>query len=252
MTAANERPNSIILSVETDDIKLARNIIRNLSDYVAGILVPTWLRGYTNLFSFIRKEMKNELWLNIGATYPSQLRGTVADTLIQLFSHTDSRSFLYPKGFIVACSDNLIPCLRYFFEEEIRKFNKRVMHYQIPKHWQPEIYVTTALTMASSGNGVLEKAQVAKEVELTGVIAPCQLIPEIKEMGLSTILTAIRDPKFSVLDDDQIITCSPEEARETKPDYCIFGRGITDPIVYHDDFQRAIEATKYFVDRLDW
>lgn len=237
--------NRVILSLTgIDDIEMAKVVAEGLAPLVGGVLIPTW-RIYLNLLRIVQKSQAT-IWLNVGAGMPSQLRSEIQSSMHYFFPDQLGEKPIPIEGVITLCYPHLIEQAVRAFQDGLAQFRQRRIRSSIPQDWRPQFFSTAALTTEEKDDRILNRARVAKEHGLAGVIVPCEFVAQVKAMGLKTIVTAIRDPNYPVVDDDQVITCTPCQAREADPDYIIVGRPITQRYI----LEQAIEATEYFLREL--
>lgn len=230
-----ELRNKVILSVDVPEIGEAQGIIQELGSMFGGILVPMWIspwRVYGDLFDQIRDSGAG-LWLKTGSAFPSQIREEVKTALYHLFplSKKDEEPIKI-EGIIILCYPHVLRLVLREFREGIAKHKVLNDFHSIPEGWEPQLFPTAALTTEEMDDRVLDRALIAREYGSSGVIAPCKWVRRVRELGLQTIIAGIRDEHLSpVEDDDQVIHCTPEQAREADPDYYIIGRQATDGFI---------------------
>jgi hypothetical protein len=249
--------NKAILSLtDVDDIEIAKVLAEKLGPYFGGVLIPTW-GIYLNLLRIIQQSGAT-IWLNTGAGLPSQLRHEIRSCMHYFFPDTLSpqpeKDAIPIEAFITLGYPHLVEEAVWAFTDGLELYKKTHLRHPIPRDWKPKIFSIAALTTEEKDDRILKRVEIAKKHGLFGVIVPCEFVAQVKAMGLRTIVTAVRDSVYAVVDDDQVITCTPDQARQADPDYVIVGRPITQRCLYgglaKTNLEEAERATKYFLTAL--
>lgn len=216
--------NPVILAVDNRDIDQAQSIIREIGDLFGGIMIPPW-NLYTRTLELIH-QAGAAIWFNPGTALPGHLQYSVNTYL----------TFSYPEypldGLLTFCYSHLMKQLPEFvartMEKHRQEYHPPLGEKNLKPVWPlPMVFGIASLTTEDPDERILLRITRAQLAGLNGVIVPCNMVEATHQAGMEAMIIGIRDPNWLVEEDDQVITCTPKQARLSGADLFVIGRPIT-------------------------